>query len=256
MIRALQALALLFMVLAWSLAGPSSARAGDFDDWAVVVVAGDWRSSTGRDTDAFDNARRDLTSALAQAGFAPGNIRQYSLRPRRSGDDPVISVQAADVARGTVDVASRARGGCLFYVTSHGNQHGVVFGPDMMMTPQMLDRLLTEACGTRPTVAIVSACFSGVFVPGLGKPNRMILTAARPDRSSFGCGDRDRYPYFDACMLESLPTAGDFPTLATRVRSCVARREQEMLLTPPSEPMVAMGSQAQLVIPMLRFDRR
>ena len=30
----------------------------------------------------------------------------------------------------------------------------------------------------------------------------MVLTAARPDRTSFGCGEADKYPYFDDCFLQ------------------------------------------------------
>ena len=70
-------------------------------------------------------------------------------------------------------------------------------------------------------MVIISACFSGVFVPPLAGPNRMVLTAARPDRTSFGCGEEDRYPYFDTCMLDQLPKAHDFAVLGPAVQACV-----------------------------------
>ena len=53
-------------------------------------------------------------------------------------------------------------------------------------------------CQARPTVVVISACYSGIFVDGLAAPNRMIMTAARRDRSSFGCSEDATYPYFDA----------------------------------------------------------
>ena len=237
------------------LLGPAAAgaRANDFSDWAAVVVAGDWRAANGRDTEAFDNARRDLSAALVRAGFSSANLRQYSLRPVRPGDDPDVVVEAPVVAQGLLQLTRDARGGCLFYVTSHGSPYGAVFGPDMLLQPPLLDQLLTEACGERPTVAVISACYSGVFVQALSRPNRMILTAARPDRSSFGCSERDRYPYFDACVLESLPQTRDFVALSHRVKTCVARLETQQGLAPPSEPQTAIGSQAQITLPFLRF---
>ena len=73
---------------------------------------------------------------------------------------------------------------------------------------------------------IISACFSGVFVPALAGPNRMVLTAARPDRSSFGCGEADKYPYFDQCVLESMPHAADFAALGTH-RAGLRRRARD-----------------------------
>ena len=79
-----------------------------------------------------------------------------------------------------------------------------------ILPPQIMDQMISSACGRRPTIVIISACFSGVFVPALADANRMILTAARPDRSSFGCSESDKYPYFDACMLKVLPSAHDF----------------------------------------------
>ena len=66
-------------------------------------------------------------------------------------------------------------------------------------------------------IVVISACFSGVFVPALAGDQRMILTAARPDRTSFGCGESDKYPYFDDCFLSSAPQARDFLDLGAAV---------------------------------------
>jgi hypothetical protein len=236
----------------WAVAGFADARASGFSDWAAVVVAGDWRSHTGT-TQAFDNARRDVSDALVRAGFQRANLRQYALRPDRAGDDLSIVVEPVAVSEGLVEVARQARGGCLFYLTSHGAPNGAVFGPKETLTPGALDQLLTRACGPRPTVAIISACFSGVFINGASRPNRMILTAARSDRSSFGCGEKNRYPYFDACVLETLPQSRTFPEMADKARACVSRMEQETGMAPPSEPQLAIGAAAAWVLPTLIF---
>jgi hypothetical protein len=61
--------------------------------------------------------------------------------------------------------------------------------------------MIDDVCGEKPTVVVLSSCFSGVFVPALARPDRIVLMAARRDRNSFGCGQTDRYPYFDKCVL-------------------------------------------------------
>ncbi len=123
-----------------------------------------------------------------------------------------------------------------------------------ILPPELMDQMISDACGKRPTIVIISACFSGVFVPALADPHRMILTAARPDRSSFGCSESDKYPYFDTCMLESLPQAHDFVALAPKVQACVADREQQIGASPPSEPQVFVGAQLRFVLPLMAFE--
>ncbi len=228
----------------------------DFSNWAVIVVAGDWHAHDGGETEAFDNVRRDVSAELAAAGFNPANIHQYSLRPRRPNDDPSVYVTAHDVVMNFDTAVKTGTGGCLFYVSAHGSPEGTVFGPDSILTPDALKLILDSYCGAKPTVAIVSACFSGVFVPVVAAPNRMIMTAARPDRSSFGCGDKDKYPYFDACIIESLPTAQDFLILSRKTRACVTRRETEQGFEPPSEPQTWIGGEAKLSLPFMRFANR
>jgi hypothetical protein len=255
-------LATAFLVLIFGALGGSSPKPAhaqgksDFSDWAVVVVAGDWRSHAGGSTEAFDNTRRDVTEALVKAGFDPANIRQYSLRPPHAGDDPKVVTTAQAAVNGFVDVAQKAQGGCLFYVSSHGSPAGAVFGPMDTLSPMKLSIILDEVCRERPTVVVISACFSGVFLPTIEKPNRMVMTAAREDRSSFGCSDKDRYPYFDNCILQSLPSSADFLVLSRKARQCVEKREVEEQLDPHSEPQTWIGSEAKEWIPFQRFSNR
>jgi Peptidase C13 family len=150
--------------------------------------------------------------------------------------------------------AQRGTQGCLFYFTSHGNQQGIVFGRSgQMLDPGTLNNMVTHWCGARPTVVIISACYSGVFAYPLSGPNRMVMTAARPDRSSFGCGGNDRYPYFDDCVLNSLPRSVNMLHLADTTRQCVAEKEQQTGAQPPSEPQVLIGEQIRTTLGALPF---
>ena len=223
-------------------AGAASPPPNPFSDWAAIVVAGDDHASHSGDlTETFDNARRDVARTLVRKGFTPSNVAQFSMRPARYPDarPRLADLDSIDHALGTLTV--RARSGCLIYFTSHGAPEGLALDDDLV-SPRTLAHVIARACAARPTVVILSACYSGVFVPALKSPDRMILTAARRDRSSFGCGESDKYPFFDACVLETLPAAPDFPSLAPAVRSCVARREREEDMAPPSEPQVWIGS--------------
>ena len=59
----------------------------------------------------------------------------------------------------------------------------------------------------------------------LKKPNRIILTAARSDLTSFGCSSEVEYTYWDSCLVESLPNAIKWKSLAADVVSCITRKE-------------------------------
>ena len=231
-----------------SAAAAPPAAPSPFSDWAAVVVAGDWHAGSGRPSEVFDNARRDVGAALIATGFAPQNLREFSVRPWRYRPRPAKADIDA-IYDGLSAAAARAPGGCLVYLSSHGGPEGVVVA-EQLLAPSVLGLMLDQACARRPTIVIVSACFSGVFVPALAAPNRMVLTAARGDRSSFGCGEADRYPYFDDCFLQAFPAAGDFRQLATAVQACVVRRETETGASPPSEPQLSIGAGLRPLLPL------
>ena len=240
------------LVLSAPAQAASAQAASPFADWSAVVVAGDWRAHSGGPSEAFDNARRDVAQALENAGFTRANIRQFSVRPKRYRDAQLTKSSPRAVYGGLADLAHRNAGGCFAYFSSHGTPDGVVVD-DVILPPPVLAAMLREACGERPTIVVVSACFSGVFVQPLAGANRMILTAARPDRTSFGCGEADKYPYFDDCFLQAMSRTHAFPALADFVRACIAARETAEGAAPPSEPQVWIGEGLRPILPLWRF---
>ena len=239
----------LFAVAALSAAGPSDAQSR-FDGWATAVIAADWRDGGGHPIEAFDNALRDVTQGFIAAGLPRDSLISHTLRPDAS--DPVT---VAELLGDVTATTGRAPRGCLLYFTSHGSPQGMVFGDKATLAPADMANLVREWCGARPTVVVISACYSGIFVNALAAPNRMILTAASRERSSFGCGAGETYPWFDGCVIESLPAANDFLGLAAATRACVSRKEQEAGITVASEPQLFVGSEMQLRLPTLRFQR-
>jgi len=237
----------------WLAAFGAAQAESPFSDWSAVVVAGDWHAHDGGPSEAFDNARRDVTLALNKLGFQAQNIRQFSVRPERYKDTHPEKAELRGIYNALVDLSGRTAGGCLFYMTSHGAPQGAQLDQGILQ-PGVLATMLDQSCGRRPTVVVISACFSGVFVPTLAKPNRMVLTAARPDRTSFGCGQDNKYPYFDDCFLSSMPAAHDFGALASSVRECVRTREIAEKMSPPSEPQIWVGAELRPMLPLYAFE--
>jgi hypothetical protein len=244
----------LMLVLLALLLSPVAARAeGPFSRWAAVVVAGDWHAHEGGPTEAFDNARRDVSQTLVDLGFSPQAVRQYSVRPQRY---PIVKPEKTELGRihaGLRALAARNTAGCLVYISSHGAPEGVQIDDDIL-PPQLLAAVINDACPARPAIVVISACFSGVFVSPLQKDDRMILTAARSDRASFGCGEDNKYPYFDDCFLSSARTAHDFIALGKAAQACVARKERDTGAEPASQPQLWIGASLRPLLPLYAFS--
>jgi len=227
---------------------PTPARAESaFASWAAVIVAGDYRTH-GVATWAFDNARRDISAALGHAGFLPAHIRQLSRQPGWFSDEQLQQATRRNIRNAFRELGDAAPEGCLLYVTSRGHSDGINFG-DGHLSPADLAETFDAACGDKPAIIIISACYSGVFVPALQSAKRMIVTAARADRTSFGCNESHRYPFFDGCILSSLARSNDFVSLARDAIACVGEQERAMGMSPPSEPQLFIGD---AIAPLLK----
>jgi hypothetical protein len=242
MMRVLACLAAAVLLLS----ATAAEAAGGFANWAAIVVAGDFHAHSGAPSEVFDNARHDVAGALVGIGFSPQNVLQFSVRPERYPGDAPHASTPKEIADGLWDLSNRADGGCLAYFTSHGSPDGIVLG-DQLLSPRQMAGIIDNACGGRPSVVIVSACFSGVFVPALQAPERIVLTAAAHDRTSFGCGEADRYNFFDTCALQWLLPAGNFPDFAKDVIACIRTREKKERMKPPSRPQLAVGAAADAI---------
>src|SRR5258707_15460769 len=108
---------LLFLLL---ILGAAPASAGPFDSWAALVVAGDFRAHDGAPSPVFDNARRDLVTALKQMGFAENHIQQYSARPEFDPQTKPLRSDGPAIYAGFEKLTETATGGCFVYFTSHG----------------------------------------------------------------------------------------------------------------------------------------
>lgn len=230
---------------AWAKPSPQSRLEG----WSSVIIAADWRDGEGNTIEAFDNARTDLSSAFLRAGFPQDLHRSLTLNPEKA--DGLEPAKALEHLR---DVSVAASKGCFLYITSHGAPQRIVFGNSKGLEPVDLARMLRMWCGAKPTFVVLSACFSGSFVDALKGPNRIILTSAHRDRTSFGCGADERYPWFDGCVIQNIEIAVSFSDLINATRGCVSLKEAEAGILTPSEPQLYIGAEMQFRLPTLRFN--
>lgn len=212
--------------------------------WKAVLIAGD------NSEPAFDNAVDAMADKLVGFGVRPEDIAVL----KASAADG----QAAD--RGHIfeafdALAPAGDDGCFVFITSHGDpQRGLVMrAAKDFLGPDELDRLLDRRCAERPTVVIASGCFSGIYARGDSMPaaNRTILTAARRDRTSFGCNASRQFTIFDECVLDNLDQGRPWQAVMDATRDCVVRYEDQANVRPASAPQIFIGPrvEGQLAFP-------
>lgn len=210
-----------------------------FDDAAsapvhykAVLIAGD------ASLPVFDNATRHMHDLLIAAGLAEGEILRMS-----AAEGEAEPATLASVTQRIGGLHAGQGEGCFVFLTSHGSPRDgfSLARRHEFLNPGQLDRALAAGCGTRPTIVVVSSCFSGVFAQQpVTQPNRIILTAARRDRPSFGCGAGFTYTIFDQCLLGAVDGAAEWRAVYERARRCVATHEAAMQET-PSKPQAYFG---------------
>ncbi len=135
----------------------------------------------------------------------------------------------------------------LLFITTHGtadNELVMQLYPliDAALTPEQLRDAFDDA-GIRNRVLVVSACYSGGFLPALRGPDALVITAARHDRASFGCGSESVATYFGrAWMIEGLNRGTSFIAAYDHATREIARRER-IDDYEPSLPQIAVGGE-------------
>lgn len=137
----------------------------------------------------------------------------------------------------------------VLFLTSHGSPDGSIAIREhnrmgAAMRPTHFRDLLAQA-GIRNRVVIVSACFSGAFIAPLMDDNTIVLTAAAPDRSSFGCQPQRDWTFFgDAYFNQSLRSNRSMVDAFDDAKVLIERWEREQNLSPPSNPQRYVGTHA------------
>ena len=142
----------------------------------------------------------------------------------------------------------------ILFLTSHGIEElfAVQFPgfPLNHLTPQRLARILDRS-GIKNRIIIISACHSGSFIPALRQATTLVMTAARADRTSFGCSNESEWTWFGNALFNhalrqttSLPKA--FETAKGMIGTWEARDKFK-----PSEPQIFIGEEIEPVLARL-----
>jgi hypothetical protein len=198
--------------------------------------------------DVFRSEATGAASVVASRfGGDPVIVRFNS---RKSGD---ATIEALAATLETVAKRLDSSTDVLFLIlTSHGSPDGldVTFGRrTATLTPSRLSDLLDRA-GVRYKVVIISACYSGVFIPHLATPDTLVITAADANHPSFGCEDRAKWTFFgDAFFNVALRQSKTLRDAFTTARSIILSREVRNGFE-PSHPQMAGGANVEpLLVP-------
>jgi hypothetical protein len=232
-------LALSFTVIAslWLGVGHAFGAGAAASPWEAVLVAGDNAQPV------FDNAVGALTDLLVAGGVPSSDI--HRLTASRASLDPSVEPAASElILQRIASLRPPPGAGCLIFVTSHGQEgEGIWLAyRGEFLQPASLARALSLGCAAVPTVVILSSCYSGAFTAGaMRAPNRIILSAARADRPSFGCQADRTYTVFDECLLAAVPRSPTWRAVYAGSLRCVRAREKQFQGL-PSEPQASFGA--------------
>jgi hypothetical protein len=190
--------------------------------------------------------RREATGAAqvvaGRFGSGPINVQYNS---KKGGGATIKALaRSLQVAANGLD----AEKDILFLIlTSHGSRAGLAVKAGRLtetLTPSKLANMLART-GVRHKVVVISACYSGVFIPPLANPELLVITAADANHPSFGCRDKAKWTYFgDAFFNIALRQAKSVKNAFVVARALVRKRELREHFE-PSNPLMAGGANVQ-----------
>jgi hypothetical protein len=170
----------------------------------VIAFAGDGEENV------FRNEAEYVVHQFVERYDASGHTLLLVNNPETLETAPLASLTNLETAVDAIAAKmDRNRDVLLLFLTSHGTRDHVLY---VNMDPLPLDQIgpddladVLDAAHIRNKVIVVSACYSGGFVDALKDDGSMVITAARADRSSFGCGtDSDITDFGRAFFVEGL----------------------------------------------------
>lgn len=219
-------------------------------DLYVVGFAGD------ASDDVFRNETLYLRQLFEQRFAARGRVVTLVNNPDNLGEQPYAPLATYDNLYDTLAAIGkrmdRKEDALLLFVTTHGTEDHTLYvqvdqNEEDFISPQDLRQALDDA-GIGNRIIVLSACYSGGFIPALRSPDTLILTAARADRPSFGCGNTSNATYFGQAWLIDAMNRSDDPLAAfDMARTAItAREKQEGEL--PSLPQQSLGKRIAPVL--------
>jgi hypothetical protein len=203
----------------------------------------------------FAREAREAARVLGARYGATGRTLTLAGPDGTRDDAPHGSITALLLALSHIGAAMDAGEDVLvLYTTSHGMDLGLAYhygdSGYGILSPARLKAALDEA-GIRRRVLILSACYSGVFVPALASPDSAILTAAASTRTSFGCVAENDWTFFgDALINRALRQPVPLDAAAKMASRSVAEWETSARFL-ASLPQVSIGPEAARWLPAI-----
>ncbi|MBS3187147.1 MULTISPECIES: C13 family peptidase [unclassified Pseudomonas] len=189
-----------------------------------LVVAGDGQQSVFlREADYVSNMLNVRFGARGQVTLV-NHRDQMTTRPMATRENLSRAARTLAERSGPEDLI-------FIYLTSHGSQdHQLVLDqPRLQLADLSADELASALAPLkdRDKIIVISACYSGGYIPPLKDDRTLIMTAARADRVSFGCSEEADFTYFgDALFAEALNQTDDLKQAFELARASVAERER------------------------------
>ncbi|KAB2901057.1 MAG: peptidase C13 [Dokdonella sp.] len=192
----------------------------------VVAFAGD------AGEDVFHNEVEYVRTLFEQRFDAAGHVVVLQNNPRTLERAPLASWTSLHASlQAIAQRADPAQDIVLLYLTSHGSDdHELLVQMDPLPLVQLYPEDVADAFRTQPAlrwrVVIVNACYSGGFIEALRDDSTLVMTSARRDRTSFGCGsDADITWFGKALLVDALNRTTSLPEAFALARDWVAQRE-------------------------------
>ncbi|HAU22285.1 MAG TPA: peptidase C13, partial [Erythrobacter sp.] len=142
----------------------------------------------------------------------------------------------------------------VLYTTSHGAPEGLAyhygdtgFG---ILSPRRLSNAFEEL-GFDRRILLISACYSGAFIPALASENTAILTASAANRTSFGCQPDNDWTFFgDALINRALRKPQPLAAASQEANLSIVDWESRKLLL-ASLPQTHLGDKVEQWLPAL-----
>ncbi|WHZ19071.1 MAG: MORN repeat family protein [Rhodanobacteraceae bacterium] len=166
----------------------------------AIVFAGDGSQNV------FRNEAEYLDELLSRRLDAKGHVLVLENNRASLTTRPLASWSNLEAALDAVAAKMNPKQDILLvYFTSHGSEdHTLLVDMDPLPLDQIGADDLAGILAEHPfkyKVVIVNACYSGGFIPPLENADTMVITAARSDRSSFGCGEQSELTWFGHALL-------------------------------------------------------
>ncbi|MBS0568637.1 MAG: caspase family protein [Proteobacteria bacterium] len=153
----------------------------------LISFAGDGEENV------FRNEVEYVEKLFTERFDAKGHVLTLINNPGTLNRRPIASVSNLELA---VDALGKKldpdEDVLMVFITTHGSrEHELYVSLDPLPLDQIVPEDLADVFSESPIkhrVFVISACYSGGFIDALKGDSTMVITAARGDRASFGCG--------------------------------------------------------------------